>query len=137
MICVKGLSKRIIYINGLLYVAGAIFHLLFWRLFDWSEELVKLSEINSAIMQVLNLALAFVLIMAAYIFFFHWRELINTQLGRALIISWSLFWVIRAVNQAVFFGTDPSSIMTAVFFTAVAASLWFVLYNGKRGDISG
>ena len=40
--------------------ALGVFHLCFWRLFDWKRALAKLDRPNRAIMQILNLRLAFV-----------------------------------------------------------------------------
>lgn len=56
----------------------AVIHMMFWRLNDWQTELVKISAENSAIMQVMNLALIFVFLAAAYVAFFHSPELIQT-----------------------------------------------------------
>lgn len=53
--------------------------------------------------------------------FFHGPELIQTQLGRTLLVAWSLFWVIRAVNQLVFWGVNVKSIILTLIFILVAA----------------
>jgi len=98
----------------------AVFHLMFWRLFEWKSELKKISEDNRSIMQVLNLALVFVLLAAAYIAFSHGMELTQTQLGKTLLIVWSLFWLLRAVNQLVFWGINKISLGLTLIFILVA-----------------
>ena len=47
--------------------AFAAFHLGFWRLFRWRSELAKLTSLNRAIVQVLNLCLTFVFVIFAVI----------------------------------------------------------------------
>lgn len=95
--------KSLLFAGGLFNVAFAIFHLFFWRIFDWKRELAKLSFINRAIMQVLNLCLTFAFTVFAYLSFAHPDELAATALGRAILAAVALFWLLRAAYQAVFF----------------------------------
>ena len=89
---------------GGIYCFGfVIFHLMFWRLFNWSEDLRSLSFINRAIMQVLNLSLSFAFVIFGYVSLFHSRELLETALGHSLLVLISLFWLLRAIEQVVFF----------------------------------
>jgi hypothetical protein len=44
----------IIFLCGLYSVALAIFHILFWNIFDWKNDLQKLNYANRAIIQILN-----------------------------------------------------------------------------------
>ncbi|MBP7737374.1 MAG: hypothetical protein KA369_15445 [Spirochaetes bacterium] len=99
-------------INVLVYAAGvynflfAIFHVLFWRLklFNWEEELPKMSVLNSAVMQVMNMCLIAVFLLSGFISFYHNDELINSSLGKSLLIGFSIFWLLRLIEQFVFFG---------------------------------
>lgn len=52
-------------------LAFAIFHLTFWKLLNWKDELQRVSANNRAVMQTLNLCLTFVFFLAAYLYFFH------------------------------------------------------------------
>ena len=89
---------------GGIYCFGfVIFHLMFWRLFNWGEDLKSLSFINRATMQVLNLSLTFAFVIFGYISLFHSRELLETALGHSLLVLISLFWLLRAIEQVVFF----------------------------------
>jgi len=95
--------ESIVMLGGIFNVAFAVFHVLFWRLFDWKRDLASLSFINRQVMQILNLCLTFVFLIFAYISFFHTTELLGTGLGRALLVLISVFWFLRAVEQAIFF----------------------------------
>jgi hypothetical protein len=75
----------LIKIGGLFNLVLALFHLMFWQLFNWREDLRSLSFLNRGIMQVLNLTLTFVFIMFAYLSLVHTYELYLTTLGRSLL----------------------------------------------------
>jgi hypothetical protein len=98
------LSEVMILIGGFYNLGFAIFHLMFWRLFRWKGDLSSLTFINRSVMQILNLCLTFVFLLMAYISFFNTSELIQTNLGKALLVGFSLFWFLRMIEQIIFFG---------------------------------
>ncbi len=89
--------------GGIYNIVIVIFHLLFWRIFNWKEDLRSLSFLNRAIMQVLNLSLTFAFVIFSYISLVHTKELISTSLGQSLLGFIALFWLARSVEQVVFF----------------------------------
>jgi len=96
-------AEHLLTAGGLFNVVFALFHLLFWKLFRWHEELPKLSRLNRAIVQVLNLCLTFVFLIFAYVSFVHTGELLGTSLGRSLLVLMGAFWYLRAVEHVWFF----------------------------------
>lgn len=126
--------ETIVLLGGIFNVAFAVFHLLFWRLFDWKRDLASLSFVNRQVMQILNLCLTFVFLVFAYVSVFHATELLQTNLGRVLLLLIALFWFLRALEQAFFFQLkQPLSI---AFFAAflVGGMLygypWLVMNSG-------
>jgi len=112
--------------GGVLAAAFAVFHVFFWKLFRWKEDLATLSSLNRAIVQILNLCLTFVFVAFAYISLVHPAELLATGLGRSLLFLIAAFWYLRAVEQVVFFGLRrPLSMMFFVIFV-VGGSLYAV-----------
>ncbi len=97
------MNETFIIAGGIFNIAFVIFHIFFWRLFDWKNDLVSLSFINRNVMQVLNLSLTFVFLIFAYLSLFHTHELLSTDLGRSVLILISIFWFFRAIEQVVFF----------------------------------
>jgi hypothetical protein len=95
--------EHLIKFGGFYNLAFAVFHILFWKIFDWKSELSKVSFLNRAIMQVLNLCLTFCFLMFSYISIFHTSELLTTDLGHAVLIGISSFWLLRALEQVIFF----------------------------------
>jgi hypothetical protein len=117
-------SEAWIFSGGIYHLAFVIFHLFFWKLFRWHEELVKISFINRSVMQILNISLTFMFFIFAYLSLFHTVELLVTSVGISLLLLISIFWLLRALQQILFFGirSGISVFLTLVFF------LGFVIY---------
>ena len=114
--------EEMVIAGGLFCAAFAVFHLLFWKLFRWRTELAKLTSINRSIVQILNLCLIFVFVVFAYLSLSYSSELVATQVGRALLFLIAVFWYLRAVEQALFFGLQKLlSILLFVVFLLVGS----------------
>jgi hypothetical protein len=110
-------SYVVIKIGGLYQLAFLIFHAMFWKLFKWNHELPKLDHINGAVMQVLNLCLMFYFLVFGYVSLFHTSELTTSGMGRALLLFMALFWLVRAIEQLVFFSAKrPLSLAMFLLF---------------------
>ncbi len=122
--------KQLLIAGGIFNLLFAIFHILFWKIFNWRTELRKLDFMNSAIMQVLNLCLTFCFLIFAYISFFHHDELLTTAIGKALLAGITIFWFLRAVEQVIFFGIKHwQSIIFLMVFT-VGTILYAIPFIG-------
>ena len=95
--------ETLIIIGGFYNIGLVLFHLAFWRIFNWGEELGKVSFLNRAVTQVLNISLMFAFILISYISLAHSGELLSTPLGNSLLLLMALFWLARSVQQVVFF----------------------------------
>jgi hypothetical protein len=110
-------THTVIKIGGFYNLAFLVFHAMFWKLFKWKNELPKLTHINCAIMQVLNLCLMLCFLLFGYISLFHTSELITSDMGHALLLFIALFWLARAIEQLVFFSfRHPASIAMTILF---------------------
>ena len=96
-------GEGLLHVGGVYCIAFVVFHLMFWKIFDWKSDLRGLSFLNRAIMQVLNLSLTFAFFIFAYVSLLHAPELLSTPLGRALLVLIALFWLARAAMQVLFF----------------------------------
>jgi hypothetical protein len=111
------LAKLLLILAGVFDIAFAIFHLRFWKIFRWREELPKLSFANRGILQVLNLCLTYIFLVMGAACLFLADELTTSRLGRLALASIALFWALRAIYQPVFFGLKhPLSIGLFVAF---------------------
>lgn len=95
--------RTLIQIGGVLWVICFIFHVFFWRLFDWRRDLESVMKVNKSIIQVLNLCLMLCFLIFAYISLLQTDELLSTSLGKSLIAGMALFGIFRVVEQFIFF----------------------------------
>ncbi|MBO9664764.1 hypothetical protein [Dokdonella sp.] len=104
----------------------ALFHLAFWKLFDWPQALRRTNTATRAVVQILNLRLTYVFFGVAALCFFLPYDLLDTRLGHALLVGMSLFWVGRAIEQFVFLRVNHPLVhaLTALF---VVGAILFAL----------
>jgi hypothetical protein len=116
----------IIFLCGIHSVALAIFHIFFWKLFNWKSDLKSLSYANRAIIQILNTRLIYFFLFVAFLCFAYPNELANTSLGKVFLAGICLFWLGRTVEQFIFFKkhTTAIHILTIVF---IAGAILFAL----------
>lgn len=95
--------RTLIQIGGVLWIVCFIFHVLFWRLFDWSNDLESIKKVNKSIIQVLNLCLMLCFLVFAYISLIHTDELLSSALGRTMIAGMAAFGIFRSLLQVPFF----------------------------------
>jgi hypothetical protein len=95
-------AMTMVFVCGLYNVAFAIFHLLFWKLFGWQQDLARLTWANRGIVQILNIQLTYFFLFVAFVCFAFPEELLTTRLGSAFLLGNALFWLVRAVQQVVF-----------------------------------
>lgn len=106
-------------------LAFFVFHLFFWKLLDWKNELAKLKPINGGVMQILNLRLIYVFLLMSMTCFFFPDELASTQLGKFLLLGFFLFWFGRLIEQFIFLRMKSKvlTILTAAFIAGVILHL--------------
>ncbi len=92
----------LIVIGGIHSLAFAIFHIFFWKLFNWKHELEKLNVVNKGIMQISNLCLIYFFLFVTFLCFFFTKELYASNFGKIFLSGISLFWLLRTVQQFIF-----------------------------------
>jgi hypothetical protein len=105
------MNKILLRIGGVINLLFVLFHLAMVK--PIGEALASLSPDIRATVSTLNIHVAFILLIFAYLAIFQWRELLTTRLGNIMAIAISLFWFLRAINQVVFYG-----------LTAAGTPLW-------------
>ncbi len=107
----------VLYACGIYNLVFAAFHVYFWKLCSWKEELPKSGQVNSAITQVLNLRLIYVFLLMTVLYFFCQEELLSTNIGLVLLVGFFLFWVGRTIEQFIFFRINAAfiQILTVTF----------------------
>ena len=84
--------KTIIYICGFYSFGFALFHIGFWKLFQWKKQVKNLSFANKGILQTLNVQLIWFFVLVGIICFAFPDELMNTNLGKVFLGGNAIFW---------------------------------------------
>ena len=115
-----------VYLCGVHALGFAVFHLAFWKLFDWPRSLQATSLANRAIIQILNLRLTWVLLGVAGACFVFPDTLRTTPLGQAFLGFMALFWVGRTIEQLVFLRVNHAGVhaLTALFVLGALLFGW-------------
>ncbi|MFZ5434286.1 MAG: hypothetical protein ACOZB3_11010 [Calditrichota bacterium] len=96
------MAKILLLIGGLLNALLTIFHVLFWKLFDWPAKLMYMTPDDRALMQVFNIHGVLTIGLFTYVSLFHRRELLTTGLGRVMCIAIAVYYYVRALNSLIF-----------------------------------
>jgi len=125
------MHELVIRIGGAYCFGFVMFHMMFWKLFRWKADLQRLSSVNRAIMQVLNIQLTYVFAVAGMLILMFTDEMITTGLGRTVLGATSIFWFLRAVEQTIFFDMKrtASRIILIVFIAGGALFLYPLLVD--------
>jgi len=112
------LSETILISGGLFHLGFAVFHLFFWNLFRWKDDLASLTRVNQAVMQILNLCLTYAFIVVGVFSIIFRTEMIATNLGKGLLVAIAVFWFLRMAEQIIFFGVRRQriNVFTILFF---------------------
>lgn len=124
-------TKRLLQIGGIINLLLVVFHLSFWKLFNWRESLASLSSDDRAVMQVLNIHTAYVLAVFAIVSLVFPNEMSTTKLGRIISLSIAGFWILRALNQVVFWGILSAGSWIALLVCLAIAALYFIPSRDK------
>ena len=104
-------------IAGTLLILLSMLHFIFPRYFNWKQELNSLSLMNRQIMYVHTFFIALVVFLMGVVCLTSSTDLLNTQLGKRMCLSFAIFWMIRLYIQ--FFGFSPKLWMGKLFETTV------------------
>lgn len=118
--------ETLLFLCGVYNLGFLVFHLLFWKLFQWDKELKKLNFVNRGVMQILNIQVIFYFLFVAVLCFIFPFEIMSTTIGKCFLVANSLFWIIRTFQQFVFFKTNNLKI-NALTITFIIGALLFAL----------
>lgn len=118
-------KTQLLFLCGIYNLAFAVFHILFWKIFKWNEDLRRNSVGNRAIIQILNIRLIYIFLLMSLIYFFYPDQLLETKIGFVLLIGFSGFWIGRTIEQFIFLRIKSKmvTILTIVFFVGIILHL--------------
>lgn len=115
-------------IIGVLLIALAFIHVKFPKYFNWEKELKLLSTINRQMMTVHTFFIALTVFLMGLLCLTSSNELIETTLGKKILLGLGVFWTIRLLIQ--FFGYSSHLWKGKTFETSmhvVFSLLWLYL----------
>jgi len=87
---------------GILLMVLALVHVVFPKYFNWKKELESLNLMNKQMMQIHTFFIALVVFLMGILCFTSSTELLETVLGKRIILGLAIFWGLRLLIQ--FFG---------------------------------
>ena len=102
------MNKILLRAGGAISLLFVLFHLA--MVTPIGQALASVSPDIRAIVSTFNIQVAFTLLIFAYLAIFRWRDLLTTRVGNIIAIAVSLFWFLRGISQAVFYGLTPAGI---------------------------
>lgn len=123
--------KTLILFCGIYNIAFALFHMGFWKMFQWNKELKRLSFANKGIMQILNVQIIYYFLFTALVCFLFPTELLSTKIGQVFLMLTSLFWFIRTIQQFIFLRANNYKIhiLTVIFIIGTVLFAVPVVFN--------
>ncbi len=104
-------------LGGVINILAAVLHLFFWNLFDWPVELIKLSVVNSNIMQMLNLFIIVFFLYTAALLIFRASEFMSSAIGRAFLGLLPTMYQARLAME--FYFPEGSLVFAAILLITV------------------
>jgi hypothetical protein len=126
------IRKILVTIGGIVSLLWGLFHISFWfsPLFDWTNELPKLNQLNSNVMQMLNIAVIVPLLSIGVVILVCRKDILETKLGRGLLIVLALFWIARLIGEFAF--PEGSAGLGVALFICVLIYLIPAVITNKR-----
>ena len=110
------MNEKLIVAGGIYNILLILFHVSFWKIFNWPESINSLSRVNKSTIQVLNISITFIFFVFSYISLVHTDELLSTELGHSILLLISLLWLFRAVLQLIFYKLKHSASLGLFIF---------------------
>ncbi len=98
------MKNTLVIIGGILSLLFGLFHLYLWKLLDWRNELPKLKQENSNVIQMLNIGTSLLLLSMGFVLLYFRTEIVFSSLGSAILIIIALFFFARLIMELVFPG---------------------------------
>ncbi len=119
----------IVTIGGVLLVVLGLFHLTFWDLFDWGNELPKLSKGNSSLVQMMAICTVCYLTSMGLTLLVCRKDITESRVGKLLLLSLSVFFIVRLILEFTF--RDGNSVKFITIFLLCIAVYTIPLLKRK------
>jgi len=102
----------LIRIAGVVSILFTLFHAGFYWIFKWSQTLTVMNPTDRGILLTFNLVGIILLLYSVILSLGFARQLIETTVGKSLLLFFTLFYLVRIFSEVAYFGFRiPGSIM--------------------------
>jgi hypothetical protein len=102
----------LIRIAGVISILFTLFHAGFYWIFKWSQTLSVMNPIDKGILLTFNLISILLLLYSVVLSLGFARQLIETIVGKSLLLFFTIIYVVRIYSEVAYFGFRiPGSIM--------------------------
>ncbi len=119
-------------------IASAIFNLLivilhisFWEMFNWKEELQKVTMENSVVVQMMNLFIILLVFAVTFILIRFRKNVVDTFMGRIFILMIAFLYLGRLVMEFVFPGGSVVLALIMIVVVVVHIVPGFPLHSSE------
>ena len=126
------MNKVLLLIGGIINLVFALFHVALGQALGGQDVSGCLSLDNRATVYTLNFSVAFTCLTFAYLSLFHRKVMLGMPIGTAILAVIGAFWVLRAINQVVFYGLSASDTPLWTVVSLLISLLYVVPIFGKR-----
>lgn len=119
----------VLYLCGIFNLLLVIFHVLFWKIFNWKTTLKKGTKANAIVTQIMNVQLVYWFLFMTIIYLFYTKELLQSKIGAIFLFGYAGFWVVRFFQQFIFLKQKGKFVigLTILFFVGAVLHLIPVL----------
>lgn len=98
------MKRAILVAGGSMNLVLAVFHMFFWKMMNWGEELPRLSVDNRGVMQIANIIMIFLLVYFSIASFMMAKYGTIERYGKSILLCIAGFYAIRLITGYPFFG---------------------------------
>jgi hypothetical protein len=103
----------------------------FWSLFNWQDELLKVSRNTSAILQVENIIIIFIILYFSLMTFMFLKTRKFNIFARSIVLLIIGFYAIRLIAGYPFFGFSPEELVIWIICVLLIATYAVILFRKR------
>lgn len=123
-------KTTLLYLCGFYNIVLVVFHIGFWKIFNWKKTLVQGTKANAIATQIMNIQLIYLFFFMAILFFVFPNKLLHSEIGNFMLLGYAGLWIILFIQQFIFLKMKGAFVtkLTLVFFIGAILHILPILY---------
>ncbi len=126
------MNRKLLLSGGILNVLLAVFKIAMPHLFHWQVAMGSAESFLWFTLYAENLGISVLLLFFAYMSIFQWKQLLETGLGRTVLIAIGTLWLFRGAAELFLYRPGVDGAWWRVFMFLAAAILYLGSAAGRR-----